>query len=127
MLASNVAALEGNLAPSLAKKYSARQPWRERDTIWFSMIAALLRALKYVLIAAVVLYFADWAVLAVRLARHTGTGSVTVSQYLATPLKGQKVEYDYLGNVDQPCVKSIFPHQQEQPCWWLERHKNQWQ
>jgi hypothetical protein len=91
------------------------------------MSRTLARWLKYVLIGAVVAYFADWGALAVRLARHTGFGSVTVSQYLATPLKGNKAEYDYLGSVDQRCVKSIFPHEASQPCWWLERHKNQWQ
>jgi hypothetical protein len=91
------------------------------------MTASLARALKYILIGAVILYFADWAQLGLRLAHYTGLGSVNVSQYLATPLKGQKEEYDYLGNSDQPCVKSIFPHDAYQPCWWLERHKNQWQ
>jgi hypothetical protein len=91
------------------------------------MLRAFLRSLKYILVVAVVLYFADWAQLAIRLARHTGLGSVNVSQYLATPLKGQKEEYDYLGSADQPCVKSIFPHNSDLPCWWLEHHKNQWQ
>ncbi len=91
------------------------------------MTALLARALKYILIGVVVLYFADWGMLAIRLAQHSGVGSVNVSQYLATPLKGQKEEYDYLGSADQPCVKSIFPHNSDLPCWWLERHKNQWQ
>jgi hypothetical protein len=91
------------------------------------MTRSLTRALKYILIGAVVLYFVDWAALAVRLSRHSGLGSVTVSQYLATPLKGHKEEFDYLGQVDQPCVKSLFPHNSDEPCWWLERHKNQWQ
>jgi hypothetical protein len=91
------------------------------------MKKALAQSLKPLLFGAVALYLADWAVLALRMAHHTGVGSVTVSQYLSTPLKGQKVEYDYLGSADQPCVKSIFPHNSDQPCWWLERHKNQWQ
>jgi hypothetical protein len=65
------------------------------------MTKLLARALKYILIGAVVLYFADWAALGIKLARHTGMGSVNVSQYLATPLKGQKEEYDYLGAADQ--------------------------
>jgi hypothetical protein len=92
-----------------------------------TMISHLTRALKYILIGAVVLYFADWGILALRLARHGGMGSVNVNQFLATPLKGQKEEYDYIGNADQPCVKSIFPHNSDLPCWWLERHKDQWQ
>lgn len=85
------------------------------------------QALKWVLLGAVALYLLDWAALAVRLAQHGGFGTVTVNQYLATPLKGQKEEYDYLGSVDQRCVKSIFPHDDAQPCWWLARHKSQWQ
>src|SRR5271163_3871368 len=100
---------------------------RKRRYNGFIVFRAVAQSLKYVLIGAVVLYFADWAQLAIRLARHTGLGTVNVSQYLATPLKGQKEEYDYLGNVDQPCVKSLFPHNSDLPCWWLEHHKNQWQ
>jgi hypothetical protein len=91
------------------------------------MVAWLARSMKYVLLAAAVVYFADWAQLAMRLARHNGQGVVTVNQFLATPLKGQKEEYDFIGKVDQPCVKSLFPHSSAQPCWWLERHKDQWQ
>ncbi len=87
----------------------------------------LARSLKWVLLGAVVLYFADWAALGVRMARHSGLAIVTVNQYLATPLKGQKEEYDYLGSVDQACVKSIFPHEAIDPSGWQQRHKNQWQ
>jgi hypothetical protein len=90
-------------------------------------MSMLARALKWVLLSAVALYFADWGMLAVRIAHHGGFSSVTVSQFLATPLKGHKEEYDFLGSVDQRCVKSIFPHEECQPCWWLERHRNQWQ
>jgi hypothetical protein len=91
------------------------------------MSKALALVLRFLLLGVVAVYLADWAVLAVRISRGGGFGSVTVSQYLATPLKGHKEEYDYLGSVDQRCVKSIFPHEEAQPCWWLERHKNQWQ
>ena len=91
------------------------------------MLKIASQSLKYILLGAVILYVVDWGALAVRMAHHSGLGSVTVNQYLATPLKGHKEEYDYLGSVDQPCVKSIFPHNSDQPCWWLERHKNQWQ
>jgi hypothetical protein len=49
-----------------------------------------------------------------------------VEQFLRTPLKGQKEEFDYMGTVAQPCVPSLFPHSSESPCWWLERHKTQW-
>jgi hypothetical protein len=92
------------------------------------MITSLARSLKWILLGAVVVYLIDWLSLEMRLGSYrNGLGKVVVSQYLATPLKGQKEEYDYLGQVEQPCVKSIFPHNSDLPCWWLERHKNQWQ
>jgi len=91
------------------------------------MTSVWARAFQYLVFAAAILYLADWAVLLVRIRRHTAYGTVTVIQYLATPLKGQKEEYDYLGSVDQPCVHSLFSHNSDLPCWWLERHKNQWQ
>jgi hypothetical protein len=85
------------------------------------------RAFQYLVFAAAAFYLADWAILAVRVKAGSGMGTVTVSQYLSTPLKGQKVEYDYLGKADQSCVHSVFSHRGNLPCWWLERHKNQWQ
>lgn len=83
------------------------------------------RTLMLVLAGLAVLYLGDWITLLVR----TGGGassSVQVQQFLKTPLKGQKEEFDYLGTVTQPCVPSLFPHESEMPCWWLERHKVQW-
>lgn len=57
-------------------------------------------------------------------------GSMPVEQYLATPLKGNKAEYDYLGTADAPCSRSIFPQHAQSawnpPCWWLQRHPAQW-
>jgi hypothetical protein len=79
------------------------------------------RILQVVLATLVVLYVGDWAVM-----RVTGSSSVQVKQFLRTPLKGQKEEFDYMGTVDQACVRSLFPHSSESPCWWLARHKIQW-
>jgi hypothetical protein len=49
-----------------------------------------------------------------------------VEQFLRTPLKGQKEEFDYMGTVATPCVPSLFPHRSMDPCWWLHWHKIQW-
>jgi len=73
----------------------------------------------------VVLYAGDWMVLRVR-SQSDVSSSVQVQQFLRTPLKGQKEEFDYMGTVAQPCVRAIFPHSSETPCWWLARHKIQW-
>ncbi len=87
--------------------------------------------LKYaalVLLAAfLTLYLGDAVVLRIRVQRGSGLGSVQVNQFLATPLKGQKVEYDAVGTVPMTCTHSIFPQMGNPACWWLERHTAQWQ
>ncbi len=81
------------------------------------------RILQLLLAAVVVLYLGDWLILRVR---PQGGSSVQVEQFLRTPLKGQKEEFDYMGTVAEPCVRSLFPHSSDTPCWWLERHKIEW-
>jgi hypothetical protein len=81
------------------------------------------RILQLLLAAVVVLYLGDWLILRFR---PQGGSSVQVEQFLRTPLKGQKEEFDYMGTVAEPCVRSLFPHSSDTPCWWLERHKIEW-
>ena len=83
-------------------------------------------SLRLLLAAIVVLYIADWAMLRVRMAHGTGYGTVQVDEYLSTPLKGNKDEYDFIGTQSQPCSHSIFPHGAA-PCWWLVRHTDHWE
>jgi len=89
------------------------------------------KAAKYLLIGLAVLCVVDWSVFEVRRVRGTAMGTVPVEQYLQTPLKGSKAEYDYLGTADQACARTLFPQYASSrwipPCWWLERHKTQWQ
>ncbi len=95
------------------------------------MIGSWGRRLGQLAVAALVLlgvlYVGDWTVLRLRIARGTAYGSVEVNQFLATPLKGNKVEYDLMGTVQQTCSRSIFPQKGNPACWWLERHTSQWQ
>ncbi len=87
-------------------------------------------AAKYLLIAIVVIYAADWVVFEVRLSRGSGLQSVSVDQFLTTPLKGQKTEYDYLGTAPVSCASALFPQyavsQWNPPCWYLKRHNVSW-
>ena len=73
----------------------------------------------------------DWSAFETRRARGTAMGSVAVEQYLQTPLKGSKAEYDYLGTAYHSCSRTLLPQyagsQWNVPCWWLEQHKTQWQ
>jgi len=83
-------------------------------------------AIRILLAVVVVIYLADWATLRIRMARGTGYGAVQIDEYLATPLKGNKDEYDYMGSMPEPCAHSIFPHGAP-PCWWLTKHTSQWE
>jgi hypothetical protein len=85
----------------------------------------------YLLLSLAMLYALDWIVFEVRLAWGSGLESVPVEQYLKTPLKGSKMEYDYLGTADAVCTRTAFPQYAASaltpPCWWLQRHNQRWQ
>lgn len=91
----------------------------------------LLRILgKIVLLlmaAALALWIADWAIFEVRAARGSGYDSIQVEEYLATSLKGNKEEYDYMGTAQVQCARAIFPRAGDPPCWWQRRHRQQWE
>ena len=84
----------------------------------------LLRALVGVAAISLAAYAADWAVYHLR---HSPQGTVSVSQFMVVPLKGQKTEYDYLGTANVNCAAALFPHGGEDPCWHLRRNPNQWE
>jgi hypothetical protein len=87
----------------------------------------LFRVVIVMVVLLELLYAGDWVVLRFRVAHGTVDGTVEVNQFLATPLKGNKVEYDMMGTVQQACSRSIFPQRGNPACWWLERHKSQWE
>ncbi|HUB17252.1 MAG TPA: hypothetical protein VL990_01375 [Acidobacteriaceae bacterium] len=82
---------------------------------------------KVVVVAAVVVWLADWAVFRVRVARGTAFDAVQVEEFLSTALKGNKQEYDYMGTADVTCARALFPHGGAPACWWLRRHTTQWE
>jgi hypothetical protein len=88
------------------------------------------RASKYLVAGVAILYAVDWSVFELRQARGTAMSSVAVEQYLRTPLKGNKQEYDYMGTAQESCSKTLFPQYAasawNSPCWWLSRHRTQW-
>jgi hypothetical protein len=87
----------------------------------------LVRLMMVLVVLLGLLYVGDWAELRVRVSHGTAYGVVQVNQFLATPLKGNKVEYDLMGTVSMTCSHSIFPQQGNPACWWLERHRSQWE
>jgi hypothetical protein len=89
-------------------------------------IGRLVQSFVALAVVVGVLYAGDWLVLRMRVSHGTAYGVVQVNQFLATPLKGNKVEYDLMGTVPMTCSRSIFP-QGNPACWWLERHTSQWE
>ncbi len=82
---------------------------------------------KIVMVAAIVLWLADWSVFRIRAARGSAFDTVQVQEYLSTSLKGNKEEYDFVGAEQISCVRALFPHAGAQPCWWLRRHTVLWE
>ena len=80
----------------------------------------------FLVAALAVLYAGDWGALQLRMRRQTAFSSVQVDEFVAASLKGNKQEYYYAGTAQQECVRSIFPHASDVPCWWLRRHATQW-
>jgi hypothetical protein len=87
------------------------------------MIRFWIQRVAIVLVAAfVVIYAADCAIYKLR---GSPTSSVTVNRFLTVPLKGNKIEYDYIGAAQETCSLSLFPQAGQSPCWHLRRNPNQ--
>lgn len=69
-------------------------------------------------------WVADWAIFQLR---GKPASTITVHRYMGVPLKGQKTEFDFLGDFAVPCSISLFPQSGHDPCWYLSRHANQWE
>jgi len=94
-------------------------------------VRVLSQVAKYAVIAIVALYAVDFAIFQVRRLQGSAMSTVSVDQFLSTPLKGNKAEYDYLGTTSQPCARALFPQYTSAnwnpPCWYLQRHDTSWQ
>ena len=82
----------------------------------------LKRVVTALLAASVLIYVGDWAIYKLR---GSPSGTVTVNRYQTVPLKGNKIEYDYLGTADVACSVSLFPQAGQSPCWRLRRNPSQ--
>jgi hypothetical protein len=83
---------------------------------WIKRVAIFLVA------GFVAVYAGDWALYKLR---GSPNSTVTVSQFQTVPLKGNKIEYDYMGTANVACSVSLFPQGGESPCWRLRRNPNQ--
>jgi len=82
----------------------------------------LIRTALVLAVGLIAAYAGDWATF---LLRGRPMSKVTVNQYMSIPLKGNKTEYDYMGTMDVPCSRSLFPEGGQSPCWEVRRDANQ--
>lgn len=92
--------------------------------IWAERLSKILIASTLLLL---LVYACDFVILRLRVSRGTAFATVEVDQFLATSLKGNKTEYDVVGTTQVTCSRSLFPQKGNLACWWLERHKAQWE
>ncbi|HWD00183.1 MAG TPA: hypothetical protein VG456_25665 [Candidatus Sulfopaludibacter sp.] len=76
------------------------------------------RTLLILLLVLAAGYLADYLA-----ARTRPTGSVQVQPILAIPQKDGKDEFILQDPETDSCVQSLLPHLNQQPCWYLEKHK----
>jgi hypothetical protein len=89
------------------------------------MRRVISRALVGLIAAGASAYAADYAILRFRIWRKLDPyGSVTVQVYYAVPQKNGKMEYDFQSSEEETCVKSIFPHLGNRPCWYARTHRD---
>ena len=83
----------------------------------------VIRVLAGTIVAAILVYGTDYALLRYRIAtRRNPYGTVTVQFYYAIHEKNGKTEYDFEPPQPETCVNSIFPHSGYRPCWYERKH-----
>jgi hypothetical protein len=84
------------------------------------------RVLLAIILAAAAIWSLDWLILRTRIATGGNAfGSVPVRRRFEVHLKGKRIEQDLAKPEVDDCVRSIFSHYDDLPCWYLERHKDQ--
>jgi hypothetical protein len=85
------------------------------------------RAIRIVLPAAAglvaLIYVGDYLSLTFQIPKRAQFGTVRMQPYLAVPRKDGRTEFLLDDPFDQTCVRSLFPHFGESPCWYLERER----
>jgi len=86
----------------------------------------MIRTIVLAIVAvAVIVYGGDYLSLLLRIPSRDPVGSVMVQRYYEVALKNRKTEYMRDEPRQLPCVRSMFPHYGDTPCWYLERHTKQ--
>ena len=79
-----------------------------------------VRAVGWLIVAAALAYPMDWVVWKLR--GSAGMAELPMAQMTSAPLKGNKTEFYYDGEITVDCSRSLFPEGSASPCWYLRRH-----
>ena len=82
-------------------------------------------AIAVVAALSVLIYLGDYLSLRFRVPPREPFGTVEVQRYYEVALKNRKTEYMRDEPRPEACVRSLFPHYGDTPCWYLERHPKQ--
>lgn len=82
-----------------------------------------LLVLAWLLAVSAALYLGDWLILRLRPSPYE---TVTIQHYYAIAQKTGRIDLQYDRTYTQQCARSLFPHADMQPCWYLRRHTEQW-
>lgn len=75
--------------------------------------------------ALLLLYIGDYALIELKIHKgQTPFETVQVENYSAVPEKNNKVEFFYNDPEPEECVDALFPHSGDNPCWYVNRHKD---
>ncbi len=86
----------------------------------------LVLRLALLVIVALAAVAADFGIFLYRQRHGEVISFVNVRKYVASPLKNGKYEFDYIGDMDVPCVEAMLPHHRMPPCWWVGLHTDHW-
>jgi hypothetical protein len=84
-------------------------------------VRSVKRGLAPLIVLCGMLWLADWLILRSRVAHDRGFGEVDVQRRYAVQLKNKRIEQLSQKPEPEECVESIFPHDEESPCWYLKR------
>ncbi|MFZ3340589.1 MAG: hypothetical protein WA213_06880 [Terriglobales bacterium] len=74
------------------------------------------------ILTAAIAWTSDDLLLRRKIARDEAYGEVNVQQRYAVHLKNKQVEYRSVKPYLEECVHSLFPHEDESPCWYVEKY-----
>src|SRR5579863_8470023 len=86
------------------------------------------RAVIGIVVALVAAFIVDYAVLRAKMMfpkLGAATGTVQMTRLYAIAQKNGRTEYELDANqpeVTMPCVRSLFPHMGNSPCWYLQQN-----